>query len=332
VAAGAAGKGVGAARKGVGPAAKSGATGRPAVAARTGSKAPVTSRVSEPELDEDLDEELNDDVEVDAKDEDDDEGYEAPARKAPARTTSRPGARPATKAGSSFGRSSGGSGKGRRPVAPVRVNQRRNWGPIILYVLTGLIALGLLGWASYPAIHKALQKPWQQQAAAIPGIHNYLQSNPEWFVVDPNVGNHQSGKLTYPIYPPVGGTHNPQWQDCMGDVYTSQIANEQAVHSMEHGAVWITYRPDLPQDQIDKLASRVRNVPFMLMSPYPNLDAPISLQAWGYQLKVDNASDGRIDSFIKALRVNTTREPQAGCSGGITDATVDPLDLPGTGM
>ena len=90
----------------------------------------------------------------------------------------------------------------------------------------------------------------------------------------------------------------------MGDVYTSQIANEQAVHALEHGAVWITYKPDLPQDQIDKLASRVRDVEFTMMSPYPGLDSAISLQAWGYQLKVDNANDGRIDEFISALRKN----------------------------
>ena len=48
----------------------------------------------------------------------------------------------------------------------------------------------------------------------------------------------------------------------------------------------------------------------MLMSPYPGLDAPISLQAWGYQLKVDNADDGRIDEFINALRKNATSEPR----------------------
>ena len=47
------------------------------------------------------------------------------------------------------------------------------------------------------------------------------------------------------------------------------------------------------------------------MSPFAGLDKPISLQAWGYQLKVDNASDGRIDEFIKALRVNATIEPGA---------------------
>jgi hypothetical protein len=117
----------------------------------------------------------------------------------------------------------------------------------------------------------------------------------------------------------------------MGDVYTAQIADEHAVHSLEHGAVWITYKPDLPQDQIDRLAQRVRDVPYMLMSPHPDLDSPISLQSWGYQLKVDDANDSRIDDFIRALRLNNTQEPGAICSGGITDTSPTPFDL-GDGM
>ena len=54
------------------------------------------------------------------------------------------------------------------------------------------------------------------------------------------------------------------------------------------------------------------------MSPFAGLDKPISLQAWGYQLKVDNADDGRIDEFISALRQNAPSEPGATCTGGIT--------------
>jgi Protein of unknown function (DUF3105) len=210
------------------------------------------------------------------------------------------------------------------------VAQSRNWGPIALYVATAVIAVGIIGFGALKVIERDNASTWQEQAAGIDGIHNYLQSNPEWFQYDASLGgNHQPGELTYPTNPPVGGTHNPHWQSCMGDGYTSQIAKEQAVHSMEHGAVWITYRPDLPQDQIDRLASKVRDVEFMLMSPLPDQDTPISLQAWGYQLKVNNAGDDRIDKFITALRKNATQEPAAGCSGGITDATVKPLDLPG---
>jgi len=227
------------------------------------------------------------------------------------------------------GRGPAGSGKGRKPMAPIRVAQSRNWGPIALYTATAILALGIIGFGAWKVIERDNAPTWQEQAADISGVTNYKESNPEWFQYDPNFGNHQTGELTYPISPPVGGTHNPHWQNCMGDVYTSQISKEQAVHSMEHGAVWITYQPGLPQDQIDRLASKVRDREYMLMSPLPDQDKPISVQAWGYQLKVDNAGDGRIDEFINALRKNSTQEPGASCSGGITDATVKPLDLPG---
>jgi Protein of unknown function (DUF3105) len=216
------------------------------------------------------------------------------------------------------GRPGAGGGKGRKPVVPVKVAQGRNWGPI---------AISIIGFGAWKVYEKDHQPPWQERAASIEGIHNYLETNKDWFVYDPNVGNHKAGVLTYPIYPPVGGVHNGQWQNCMGDVYPAAIPKEQATHSLEHGAVWIAYRPDLPADQVEKLASKVRNVEFTLMSPYPGLDAPISLQAWGYQLKLDNANDGRIDDFINALRKNTSQEPQAGCSGGITDTGDVPLDL-----
>jgi hypothetical protein len=238
----------------------------------------------------------------------------------PATATGRPGSRPAVKAG----------GKGRKPITPVKVHKERNWGPIAMFGGAGLVALLIIGFAAFQLYRQANQPTWQDRAAGIDGINNYIQSNPDWFAYGPE-GNHKAGQLTYPSNPPVGGVHNDRWQNCMGDVYTSQIAKEHAVHSLEHGAVWVAYRPDLPQDQIDKLAAKVRDRSFMMMSPYPGLDRPISLQAWGYQLKVDSPDDGRIDDFIGALRQNATQEPQATCSSGITDATPTPIDLPPAG-
>jgi hypothetical protein len=215
-------------------------------------------------------------------------------------------------------------GRGRRPVAPVKVHAERNWGPIALFAGAGVVAILIIGFAAVQLYRQSHQPTWQEKAAGIEGLVNYYETDPQ--VVQ--LKEHQAGVLTYKMNPPAAGNHNGRWQNCMGDVYTSQIAKEHAVHSLEHGAVWITYRPDLPQNEIDTLAGKVRDREFMLMSPYPGQDKPISLQAWGYQLKVDRADDGRIDAFIDALRKNATLEPQAGCSSGITDATPTPVDLP----
>ncbi|GAA3768657.1 DUF3105 domain-containing protein [Micromonospora maritima] len=248
--------------------------------------------------------------------------------KKPAAGRPAAGDKPAAKAGA--GKAGGGKGtprpgaggKGRKPVTPVKVSQGRSWGPIALFVAVGVLAVGIIGVGAW-AVYQGAQ-PWQKRADAINGIVNYRDKDPESLKYE----KHQSGPLKYKYSPPVGGVHNDAWQNCMGDVYDAPIANEHAVHSLEHGAVWITYRPDLPQDQVEKLAGKVRGTEKMLMSPYEGLDKAISLQAWGYQLKVDNADDERIDEFIKDLRVNASVEgPTALCNQGVTATGTTPRDL-----
>jgi hypothetical protein len=145
------------------------------------------------------------------------------------------------------------------------------------------------------------------------GVVDYRITHPEYLTHD-----HHYGHIQYPTSPPVGGDSNPHWQNCLGDAYTAPIANELAVHSMEDGAVWVTYRPDLPGEQYQTLKALVEGRPFTFMSPFPGLDRPISLQAWGYQLKVDNADDLAIVAFIRAYRLKAAVAPAATCSGGIT--------------
>jgi uncharacterized protein DUF3105 len=206
----------------------------------------------------------------------------------------------------------GGGGKGRKPVTPVKVSSGTNWGPIAIGGVVGVIVLAIIGYAVFSVVRGS--RSWEDKAADIKGIVNYrAQKNA---ALDSR--NHKDGTLTYVTTPPVGGDHNPLWQNCMGDVYNAAIANEHAVHSLEHGAVWVTYKPGIPQDQIDELKSKVQGKDYMLMSPYPGLDHNISLQVWGYQLKLDNASDPRIDEFIKDLRLNASMEPGAACSSGNT--------------
>jgi hypothetical protein len=216
-----------------------------------------------------------------------------------------------------------GGGKGRKPITPVKVSNSTNWGPIAIGGVVGVIVLAIIGYAVFSVVRGS--RSWEDKVADIKGVVNYrAQKNA---ALDSR--NHKDGTLTYVTSPPVGGDHNPLWQNCMGDVYGAAIANEHAVHSLEHGAVWVTYKPGIPQDQIDDLKKKVQGKDYMLMSPYPGLDHNVSLQVWGYQLKLDDATDPRIDAFIKDARLNASMEPGAACSSGNT--TTGPVTAAATG-
>ena len=130
--------------------------------------------------------------------------------------------------------------------------------------------------------------------------------------------NHTEGAVDYAQNPPVGGAHSPQWQNC--GIYSAPVRNENAVHSMEHGAVWITYRPDLPQEQVDKLRDLAHSQSYVLVSPYTyrGLPSPVVASAWGKQLKLDSANDPRLEQFVSAYREGPqTPEPGAPCTAGV---------------
>ena len=57
-------------------------------------------------------------------------------------------------------------------------------------------------------------------------------------------------RVAYNRYPPVGGPHDGTWANCNGIVYATAVRTENMVHTLEHGAVWITYNPDTitPED------------------------------------------------------------------------------------
>jgi hypothetical protein len=209
---------------------------------------------------------------------------------------------------------------GKKPIKPVKAP--RPWGLIALGVAVVVFAAAIITYAALQA--KDAGKPFgERPAQLIEGVVNFRKSDPDSLAQ----GNHQAGKLTYKTTPPVGGPHNAAWQNCMGDVYAAEIPKEQAVHSMEHGAVWVTYRPDLPKAQVDALAEKVRGKDYVLMSPFPGLDKAVSLQAWGFQLKLDNAADERVDQFLLGFAKAATVEPGATCGQGLTNTGTEPAPM-----
>ena len=130
--------------------------------------------------------------------------------------------------------------------------------------------------------------------------------------------NHVDGTIAYAQSPPVGGDHAapPGWQNCGS--YDQPVANEAAVHSLEHGAVWITYEPALAADAVARLRTFTSGRTHVLVSPYPGLTSPVVLTAWGVQLAVTGADDPRIELFLDTyVEGPQTPEPGAPCSGGV---------------
>ncbi|MFJ1699880.1 DUF3105 domain-containing protein [Streptomyces sp. NPDC088252] len=130
--------------------------------------------------------------------------------------------------------------------------------------------------------------------------------------------NHVGKKVDYPMNPPVGGDHNPVWMNCDADVYTKAIPKENAVHSLEHGAVWVTYTSGAKPADIEKFGERVGTTPYSLMSPVEDQAAPLMLSAWGKQVTVTSAADPRVAQFFtKYVQGPQTPEPGAACTGGV---------------
>lgn len=132
------------------------------------------------------------------------------------------------------------------------------------------------------------------------------------------VRTHRDGTFSYPQNPPAGGEHNPRWQNC--GTYAQPVAPEAAVHSLEHGAVWIAYRPDLDGGEVQKLKALVKAKAYTLLAPYQYgaLDKPIVAVAWGARLEPDGAGDPRLAAFIARYADRADGpEPGAPCSGGL---------------
>jgi len=186
------------------------------------------------------------------------------------------------------------------------------WGTAVGSVVLGAVLIGVIAYAAL------------NQGSGISGLVSDPDNNIQGIAVaDPATltNNHVPGAVDYPELPPTGGNHNAVPQQCA--VYDAPIATEHAVHSMEHGAVWITYAPSLAENDVQQLAETAGGDPYLLMSPLPGQDSPIVLSAWGRQLSVDTAGDGRVDEFVRAYRSGaTTPERGASCAGNNTTGPV----------
>ncbi|MDT4929770.1 MAG: hypothetical protein QOF92_2637 [Pseudonocardiales bacterium] len=253
----------------------------------------------------------------------------APGRTSSAAKVSTAKAAGAAKAAGPARSSGAGKGPGARPPArkPVKgrsiVNQKQTpWG--LIWTTVAVVAFAAVVVVAVVVTNKSSSGGNSTTAGgqAVDAADPYRQ--PELAAAKQITGvtyrvegqhNHVQGTIKYDSSPPVGGNHNGFWADCSGTVYANPIANENAVHMLEHGAVWITYNANtLPASELTALKKYVSGVNQMALSPYPNLKSPITLQSWGYQLSVSKASDPRIAQFIATLKYNQKTTPEYGAT------------------
>ncbi|MCP3817532.1 DUF3105 domain-containing protein [Streptomyces sp. A3M-1-3] len=183
---------------------------------------------------------------------------------------------------------------------------------IVAITVSAAVVAGLVGLGAY-VLNKESEKKEKAEAA----VKAPVTGEQSWDAK--KLGrNHVTKAVTYPMKPPVGGDHHQIWMNCEGDVYKKPIPEVNAVHSLEHGAVWVTYNDKAPAADVKKLADKVGKTPYSLMSPVKDQSGAIMLSAWGKQVTVDGAADPRVDQFFtKYVQGPQTPEPGAACTGGM---------------
>jgi hypothetical protein len=204
----------------------------------------------------------------------------------------------------SGGASRSGKGGGRtRPPVDV-VNPSRPWGLIIAAIAVAVFAAAAIGYAVTRV--NAANADRITSADELQGLETFDYAAGQEHVVTP---------VDYEQDPPVGGPHDFEWADCTGTVYDVGIRHENAVHSMEHGATWITYDPARVQgDALATLEDMVEGTSGLMLSPYEGQQSAVTLQSWNHQLSVDSATDERVQQYADFMTYNDEFYPEVGAS------------------
>jgi hypothetical protein len=199
------------------------------------------------------------------------------------------------------------------PGSPVPPEPARSPGRTALVV--GLVVVAALAVVAAAVLVPRVIDEMGSDGATSPTIAEPTMD--DVLVVDDLSTEHRDGEdVDYEQVPPLGGPHDDQWLAC--GVYDEPLRDENAVHDLEHGTVWITHDPELSEDDRATLADLLPDNG--IMSPYDGLPAPVVVTVWGVQLQLDGADDPRLELFIEEYGDGATSpEPFASCEGGLTD-------------
>jgi hypothetical protein len=133
----------------------------------------------------------------------------------------------------------------------------------------------------------------------------YEAARPRPGIAMPDLGNAHivfPETATYNSYPPTSGPHYGSLAPW--GIHTTPIQNELQVHNLEDGGVMVQYNcPDGCPELVAQLSGVVsRYDRFVILAPYPDMEARIALTAWGRIDTLETFNESRIVRFIEAYR------------------------------
>lgn len=184
----------------------------------------------------------------------------------------------------------------------------RSWGALAVVAMLAVT----------PGCASAGQDPsaWAGEPAALPGSSGHTG------LTEVTVTGYGSGQphtpmpVTYAETPPMGGPHHVLPLVC--GTYEEPVPAEHAVHSLEHGVVWVTYDPGVVDEA--GVRSLERLLPEKaILSPHADLPTPVVVTAWDHQLALTGHRDrGLVDFLAEYGDGHTSPEPRVPCDYGVT--------------
>jgi len=109
-----------------------------------------------------------------------------------------------------------------------------------------------------------------------------------------------STKVVYHTTPPTSGNHNPV--PAADGYYPQKPPVRHTVHTLEHGRIYIHYKPTLSQERIRQLGGLFNDDPFhMLLTPDPDMPYQLAVTAWGHLAACKKVNAETFD-VIRAFR------------------------------
>lgn len=119
----------------------------------------------------------------------------------------------------------------------------------------------------------------------------------------------------YNSNPPTSGNH---WQRAADwGFYSVTLPDEQLVHNLEHGGIWISYKDikDINEETGKKLESIAEKYPqAVIITERPKNDTKFAIASWGRLTKLDSFDQEYVERFIRA-NINNSPEPLASLEG-----------------